>query len=94
MEVALWGLVLVALVLDAHTTIAGLERGFVESNPAMRAVFAVFGVSAIWQLKAIAVAIAAGCLLVLPREDRLLVPLTLGLPWAFAALSNVGLLGW
>jgi hypothetical protein len=92
-EVALWGLVLVALVLDAHTTVTGLERGFVESNPAMRAVFAVFGVSAIWQLKALVVAVAVGCAMLLPHEDRLLVPVALGLPWAFAALSNVSLLG-
>jgi hypothetical protein len=93
-EAALWGLVLGALVLDAHTTTTGLERGFVESNPAMRAVFAVFGVSAIWQLKTLVVAVAVGCVVLLPREDRLFVPVVLGLPWAFAALSNVGLLGW
>lgn len=93
-EVALWGLVLVTLVLDAHTTMVGLERGFVESNPVMRTTFAVFGVSAIWQLKALVVAVAVGCVVVLPREDRLLVPVALGLPWAFAVLSNVGLLGW
>jgi uncharacterized membrane protein len=92
-EAALWGLVLVALVLDAHTTTIGLERGFVESNPAMRAVFAVFGVSAIWQLKTLVAVVAVGCVVLLPREDRLLVPVALGLPWAFATLSNVGLLG-
>jgi hypothetical protein len=91
-ELVLWGLVLVALVLDAHTTTVGLERGFVESNPVMRTAFAVFGVSVIWQLKVLVGVLAVGCVVVLPREDRLLVPVALGLPWAFAVLSNATLL--
>jgi hypothetical protein len=93
-EVALWGLVLVTLVLDAHTTAVGIEQGFTESNPVMRSAFAVFGVSVIWQLKALVAAVAVGCVVFLPREDRLFVPVALGLPWAYAVLSNAGLLFW
>jgi hypothetical protein len=88
----LWVLVLVALVLDAHTTTVGLERGLVESNPVMRAAFATFGVSVIWGLKAAVAALAVCCWAVLPRDDRMLVPASLGLPWALAVLSNTGLL--
>ncbi|WP_380675967.1 DUF5658 family protein [Salinigranum sp. GCM10025319] len=88
----LWVLVLVALVLDAHTTTVGLERGLVESNPVMRVAFSTFGVSVIWGLKAAVAGLALGCWAVLPRDDRMLVPASLGLPWALAVLSNTGLL--
>jgi hypothetical protein len=93
-ELVLWGVVLVTLALDAHTTTVGLGQGFTESNPVMRTAFAVFGVSVIWQLKALVAAVAVGCVVVLPREDRLLVPVALGLPWGYAVLSNAGLLFW
>lgn len=88
----LWVLVVVALVLDAHTTTVGLEHGLVESNPVMRAAFSTFGVSVIWGLKAAVTALAVCCWAALPRADRMLVPASLGLPWALAVLSNTGLL--
>ena len=91
-ELGLWGLVLAAFVLDAQTTMVGLEQGFAESNPLLRTAFAVAGVSVIWQLKAAVVGLAVGCVVFLPSEDRLLVPVALGLPWAFAVFSNASLL--
>jgi hypothetical protein len=92
LEVGLWGLVIVSLVLDAHTTTVGLERGFVESNPVMRTAFAVFGNSVIWQLKTVVTVGAMVACVVLPRNERLVVPVALGLPWAYAVFSNASLL--
>jgi hypothetical protein len=88
----MWLMVLATLVLDVHTTTVGLEQGFAESNPLLRAAFEMFGVSILWQLKAVAAVIGLGCWTVLPRDERVLVPASLGLPWALAALSNTGLL--
>ena len=92
LELGLWLLVAATLVLDAQTTTVGLQRGFVESNALMHTVFSVFDVSAIWAVKLIALAFAFGCRAALPPEDRLIVPASLGLPWAVATLSNLSLL--
>ena len=91
-EWSLWLLVAVTFVLDAHTTTVGLQRGFAESNVVMHAVFARFDVSAIWAVKTVATTFALGCWAVLPRADRVIVPASLGLPWAVATLSNLSLL--
>lgn len=88
----MWVLVFATLVLDVHTTTVGLEQGFVESNPLLRAAFEMFGVSILWQLKAVVAVLGLSCWAVLPEDERILVPALLGLPWAFAALSNTGLL--
>lgn len=92
LEVGLWLVVSLAFALDGVTTTVGLQHGFVESNPLLRAAFAVFGSSVIWPLKAGALALALACWATLPRDERVLVPVVFGLPWAFAVGANLGLL--
>lgn len=91
-EAGLWLLVSFAFVLDSFTTTIGIQHGFVETNPVLRTAFAAFGDSVIWLLKGIAISVALLCWALFPHDERVFVPVVFGLPWAFAVVSNLGLL--
>jgi hypothetical protein len=87
-EHALWLLALAALAADLLTTYDGLRRGFVEGNPVVRSALADGGFAAFGALKLAAVGMAASVWAVVPRPNRVVVPVGLALPWGVTAAVN------
>lgn len=91
LELALWGVVVGALVLDVATTTYGLSVGLVERNPAMRLALDSFGLVSLVVAKTGAVAFALAVRYVWP-ECALVVPLGLAVPWLFATGINIAVI--
>ena len=91
-ERTLWGLVAAALCADLLSTYYGVHHGLTEGNPIVRSVLADGGFVAFTTLKLAAVCFAVSAWVVMPRPNRIVVPLGLSLPWVATTLSNVGVI--
>jgi hypothetical protein len=91
-ERALWGLVAVVLCADVLSTYVGLAVGGTEGNPIVRTALADGGFAAFTALKLAAVSFGVSAWVVMPRPNRLVVPLGLALPWTATTLVNLGVL--
>lgn len=87
-ERALWGLVLLALLLDFGLTVYGFQLGFVEQNEVGRWLLSTYGIAGILGLKLAALALALGLRQLLPPGYRGIVPLALAVPWWIGAIAN------
>jgi len=91
-ERALWGVVVAALCADLVSTYYGLASGGTEGNPVVRAVLVDGGFPDFTALKLAAVSFGFSAWVVLPRPNRLAVPLGLALPWTATSLVNLGVI--
>lgn len=91
LELALWAVVVGALVLDIATTTYGLSVGLVERNPAMRLALDSFGLVSLVVAKAGAVAFALAVRYAWP-ECALIAPLGLAVPWLLATGINLAVI--
>lgn len=91
LELALWAVVVGALLLDIATTAYGLSVGLVERNPVIRHALESFGLAALAVAKAGAVAFALAVRYAWP-ECALVVPLGLAVPWLLAAGINIAVI--
>ncbi len=90
-ERALWVAVLVALVADTVSTLAGLRLGYTEGNPVARAALAG-GPAGLVALKAVVAGVALSCRPLLDGASRLAAPAALALTWTVAACLNASLI--
>jgi hypothetical protein len=89
----LWGVVVVALVLDVVLTYYGLGLGLQEGNPIARSFFSMLGViEAMLLLKGSVMAMALVAWIALPRQYRAVVPIGVALPWLVASAINATLI--
>jgi len=72
-------------------TYAGLQAGFTEGNPAMRAAIGAGGIGALFAAKAAIVAVGVAVRYWRPAHAGV-VPLGLAIPWMLAAAINASLL--
>jgi len=91
LERQLWSLVVLALVVDVHTTAIGLEQGLTEGNPLMRWAIEFGGIGALALAKTSVLAIGLGVRRQLPQY-RLTIPLGLAVPWVAVVVINVATL--
>ncbi|ELY86431.1 DUF5658 family protein [Natrialba taiwanensis] len=88
----LWGLVVLTLVADLVTTLAGFQLGLVESNPVARTAIDVSGLFGLLAVKASALAVALLCRLLLPMAYRSIIPACLAVFWLLAVVLNAWLI--
>jgi len=89
----LWGVAVVALVLDVVLTYYGLSLGLKEGNPIARSFFSMLGVlEAMVLLKGTVMAMALVAWVALPRQYRIVVPIGVALPWLVASAINATLI--
>ncbi|WP_416839644.1 DUF5658 family protein [Haloferax sp. DFSO52] len=89
----LWGVTMLALVLDVMTTLYGLGRGLAELNPVVLALIPSFGpVGALLFLKVLVLCIALVAWTVLPNKYRAAIPIGVAVPWGVAGLMNTQLI--
>jgi hypothetical protein len=90
--VALWGILVVATVLDLATTIYALEYlAAVEGNPFVRTLLGHAGYAGFVAAKLAVLGLGAALWRVLPRHQQLAVPAGLSLPTVLAVLVNATL---
>lgn len=89
-EHLLWVLVAAVFCADLLSTYYGVHNGLTEGNPLVRSVLADGGFVAFATLKLAMVSFAVSAWVVMPRPNRIVVPLGLALPWAATTLANVG----
>lgn len=89
LELALWGVVAVALVGDLVTTFVGLHLGLSESNPVARGAIEANGFAGMLLLKAFAVGVALCCRPLLEKPWTPVVPAALAAPWLVAVFVNL-----
>jgi uncharacterized membrane protein len=90
----LWLVAVATLVADGALTVYGIRLGLTEVNPVAAGLIADVGVvPALAILKGVAVAVAVVGWVVMPADYRGLVPAGLALPWAFASVVNVVVVG-
>lgn len=87
-ERELWGLTLVAMILDVILTIQGLRLGLHELNPVARTALDQAGAFGLYGLKSVAVLLGVFCVLVIPDRYTPFVPLGLALPSVVAVFIN------
>lgn len=86
-EVALWIVVVAALVLDVALTHVGLQHGFAEGNPVLGPAMESHGFGALAGAKLGALAVG-GLSRVARPEYGAVIPLGLALPWLGAVVVN------
>jgi hypothetical protein len=91
LERQLWSLVVLAMVVDVHTTALGLKGGLTEGNPIMRWAIGFGGIGALALAKTGVLAIGLGLRRQLPQY-RLTIPLGLAVPWVAVVAVNVATL--
>lgn len=90
----LWLVAVATLVVDGALTVYGIRLGLTEVNPVAAGLIADVGVvPALAILKGVAVAVAVVGWVVMPADYCGLVPAGLALPWAFASVVNVVVVG-
>ena len=92
-ERGFWLVAGAVMLADVALTTYGLEIGLREINPVARAALDGAGVAGLVALKALALAVAGVCWLLVPEDFRVVVPLGLLLPSLVAVLVNVVTIG-